>query len=137
MLSEGNLELLRDILVDYKALHKFLLQQREAIRGEKIRSLGPLLAESNQRVRAIEEKTKAFRERVKSSSSIPDSENRINEIAQTIKVLFALSQQNEKLMAEEKRKLSVEIERIRTGEKLIGAYRPGRIDSSQILVKNC
>jgi len=124
MITEGNY--LREILIEYRVFKGLLRQEQEAILKGRTKELESFLADGLNRIKAIEEKTKAFREGGKYDPSLPDAERTRSEIGQMLKELLTLSRQNEELMLEKWRKVGEEMERIRTGERLIRAYRPVR-----------
>jgi len=124
MITEGNY--LKEILTEYRAFEGLLRQEQETILKGRTKELEPLLADGVNKIKAIEEKTKALRQRGKYDPSLPDTERTRSEIGRMLKELLALSRQNEELMVEKWRKVGEEMERIRTGERLIRAYRPFR-----------
>lgn len=124
MITEGNY--LKEILIEYRAFEGLLRQEQEAILKGRTKELESLLANGLNRIKAIEEKTKALREGGKYDPSLPDAERTRSEMGRMLKELLTLSRQNEELMVEKWRKVGEEMERIRTGERLIRAYRPVR-----------
>ncbi len=124
MITEGNH--LREIITEYRAFEGLLRQEQETILKGRTKELESLLADGVNRIKAIEEKTKALREGGKYDPSLPDAEKTRSKIGRMLKELLALSRQNEELMVEKWRKVGEEMEKIRTGERLIRAYRPVR-----------
>ncbi len=110
------------LLDEYKALGELLREEQTIIIKGEMEGLEPLLAEVSNRMKTIEVKVEAFKGR---ADFTPHSEETKEEIGLMLKELLHLSHQNEELMGVARRKVGEEMEKIKTGQKLLRAYRCG------------